>query len=89
MKKGKYATAPKANKNKVEEPVEKAEDVSPEGKAARALAAANSSRLGRPVPEMYPDIVCTFGTNISKVCFSIFYSHFQSFNHVFCTHIIT
>lgn len=65
-KKGKYADAPKSEKSKKKEKktVSKKND---EAKQAAAEEAAAAARLGRPVPEMYPDIIATYGTNEKKI----------------------
>lgn len=80
-KAGKYAAAPKSAKALRKEAREAAAagdgakaKGGPSGKAAEAEekarlaeAAALAARLGKPVPEMYPDIVATFGTNEKKI----------------------
>jgi ATP-binding cassette subfamily F protein 2 len=75
-KPGKYAAAAKATKKAAAAgAVDDASTVSSgastamtvESKAERAAAAAATARVGRPVPEMYPDIVCTYGTNVNKI----------------------
>ncbi|GBG28982.1 ABC transporter ATP-binding protein ARB1 [Hondaea fermentalgiana] len=70
-KKGKYATAPKSEKSKkkAEKKASKGANAAAE-KAAAAEEAAKAARLGRPVPEMYPDIIATFGTNEKKIAAS-------------------
>jgi len=73
-KKGKYASAPKADKpskKKAVAEVETVVDDTPKEteaeKRARVDQAAATARIGRPVPEMFPDIVATFGTNENKI----------------------
>ena len=79
-KKGKYASAPKSAKTlrklAKEAALKNGENsnsndisgnLSAEELAARTKAAWENSRIGRPVPEMYPDIVATFGTNDKKI----------------------
>uniref|UniRef100_A0A7S2RU42 ABC transporter domain-containing protein n=1 Tax=Mucochytrium quahogii TaxID=96639 RepID=A0A7S2RU42_9STRA len=65
-KKGKFANAPKSEKKEKKKKGAKKDDQAAQ-KAKLAEEAALSARLGRPTPEMYPDIVCTYGTNEKKV----------------------
>uniref|UniRef100_A0A7S3LP86 ABC transporter domain-containing protein n=1 Tax=Aplanochytrium stocchinoi TaxID=215587 RepID=A0A7S3LP86_9STRA len=69
-KKGKYSDAPKSAKalRKLErENSKKSENGANKENASSNAEAIANAKIGRPVPEMYPNVVATFGTNADKV----------------------
>uniref|UniRef100_A0A7S3LNC4 ABC transporter domain-containing protein n=1 Tax=Aplanochytrium stocchinoi TaxID=215587 RepID=A0A7S3LNC4_9STRA len=63
---GKYAGV-KSSKKMEKEAKKAAEEATKPGNKTLVSEAARESKIGRPTPEMYPNIVATYGTNEAKV----------------------